>query len=83
MNNVKQISEVTVQLKSNPTLRDAAEANLAWFEAEDYSLGSFNDRMDLCKYVEWACKKALGQEVGEFKGVPRFILTIGRDHESV
>jgi len=52
----------------------AIDAMLKWFNAEDNFLGSFNDRMDLCKYAEWAAKKANGQDVGEFEGVPRLVL---------
>ena len=59
-------------------LREAAESMVAWFDAEDKNLGSFHDRMDLCKHAEWTARKALGQNVGEFEGVPRLILTMSR-----
>jgi hypothetical protein len=62
-------------------LREAAESMVAWFDAEDKNLGSFHDRMDLCKHAEWTARKALGQDVGEFEGVPRLILTIGMKEE--
>ncbi len=57
-------------------LKEAAEAVLIWFDAEDKGLGSFHDRMDLCHYAEWATRTALGQDMGAFKGVPRLVLTI-------
>ena len=56
-------------------LQEAAEASARWYEAEDKNLGTFHDRMDMCKYAEWASRKALGEDVGEFEGVPRLILT--------
>ena len=62
-------------------LREAAESMVAWFDAEDKNLGSFTDRVDLCKHAEWTARKALGQDVGEFVGVPRLILTIGNKEE--
>jgi len=58
-------------------MREAVEACVQWFDAEDKYLGTFHDRMDLCCYAEWACRKALGQDVGEFKGVPRILITRG------
>ena len=61
--------------KATADLQEAAEAMLRWFEAEDKHLGTFHDRMDLCQYVEWASRKALGEDVGEFEGVPRLIIT--------
>jgi hypothetical protein len=57
-----------------PTPIEACEAMVLWFEAEDQNLGTFHDRMNLCKYAEWAARKALGQDVGEFKGVPQLVL---------
>lgn len=57
----------------------AAEAMVRWFDAEDGNLGTFHGRMDLCKYAEWTARKALGQEVGEFEGVPRLVLSFGKD----
>ena len=61
--------------RAAPDLLKAVEANVSWFEAEDKHLGTFHDRMDMCSYAEWASRKAIGQDVGEFKGVPRLILT--------
>jgi len=60
-------------------MREAVEACVQWFDAEDKYLGTFHDRMDLCCYAEWACRKALGQDVGEFKGVPRILITTNPD----
>lgn len=56
-------------------LQAAGEAMVRWFDAEDQTLGSFHDRMDLCKYAEWAARRALGEDVGEFEGVPRLIIS--------
>ncbi len=58
-------------------LREAVEASVQWFEAEDKHLGTFHDRMDMCNYAEWISRKALGQDVGKFEGVPRLITTTG------
>lgn len=60
----------------NDRLLTAVEAMVRWFVAEDQHLGTFHDRMDLCAFTEWTARKALGQEVGEFKGVPRLILQV-------
>ena len=56
-------------------LEAAVEAAVRWFDAEDESLGTFHDRMDLCCYAEWAARKSLGQDVGDFQGVPRLLIT--------
>lgn len=45
-----------------------------WFDAEEQNLGTFHDKMNLCKYTEWAARRALGQDVGEFSGVPRLLI---------
>ncbi len=55
-------------------LRQAAEAMVLWFDAEGKNLGTFHQKMDLCKYSEWCARKALGQEVGEFEGVPQLVI---------
>jgi len=70
------MKKIEIEFKENPSLKDAVEANIAWFNAENNNLGSFNDRMDLCKYSEWASRKAIGQDIGEFQCVPRLILTL-------
>jgi len=56
-------------------LEAAVEAAVLWFDAEDEYLGTFHDRMDLCCYAEWAARKAIGQDAGDFKGVPRLLIT--------
>lgn len=61
----------------NAKLLEACKAMVLWFDAEDKNLGTFHDKMDLCKYAEWAARKALGQEVGEFEGVPKLVLVLG------
>ena len=71
------VDALVIRLHSNPTKDQAIEACLAWFEAEDKNLGTFHDKMDLCAYAEWALRKASGQDVGEFKGVPKLILSRG------
>ncbi len=63
--------------RSSADLQEAVEASAQWFEAEDKHLGTFHGRMDMCQYAEWASRKALGQDVGEFAGVPRLIITRG------
>lgn len=57
-------------------LQAAIAAQIRWFNAERDGLGTFHDRMDLCKYSEWAARKAMGEDVGEFEGVPRLIITV-------
>ena len=57
-------------------LRHALEAEAAWHDAEDENpkTTTFEERMDLCHYSEWACKKALGRDVpDEYEGIPRII----------
>jgi hypothetical protein len=61
--------------KAAADLLKAVEANVQWHDVESGYLGTFHDRMDLCCYSEWASRKALGQDVGEFKGVPQLIIT--------
>ena len=60
-------------------LREACKAMVAWFDAENKHLGTFRDRMDLCKYTEWTARRALGQDVWEFAGVPRLLLQIANE----
>ena len=59
-----------------PDFARAVEAMVLWFDAENDDLGTFHDKMDLCKYAEWCARRALGQEVGEFEGVPRLVLVL-------
>jgi hypothetical protein len=67
-------------LRDNELLRDAVTAIVAWFDAEDQNTGTFWDRCDLCKYAEWAARRALGQDVGEYKGIPRLVIQFGKDN---
>lgn len=55
-------------------LEHAALANYIWHKAESESLGSFHDRMDLCQYSDWICKKAIERKEEEFNFVPRILL---------
>jgi hypothetical protein len=62
-------------------LIEAIEANARWFKAENETLGSFHDRMNLCSYSEFMTAKALAHVRGEafeqeWQGVPRFIITL-------
>jgi len=59
---------------------EALEAVVAWFDAEDQHTGSFHDKMELCNYAEWMSRKALGQNVDEYKPVPQIILDFGGLH---
>lgn len=72
---------VVIDIKQNPTKEDAIKACIAWFDAESKNIGSSRFKMDLCHYSEWACRKSMGQDVGEYKGLPRITLTI--DNEEV
>jgi hypothetical protein len=62
-------------MKAVEAMEAAVKAMVRWFDAEDQNMGSFHDRMDLCKYAEWAARRALGEDVGEFEGVPRLIIS--------
>lgn len=67
--------------KAAPLYKAAVEAMVLWFDAENQNLGSFHEKMDLCAYAEWTARRAMGQDVGDFKGVPRLVLTIGQPDE--
>ena len=62
-----------------PGLRKACEAMVRWFDAENQTLGTFHDRMDLCKYAEWCTRRALGEDVGDFEGVPQLLLILNQE----
>ena len=66
---------ITVTIKENPTKDEAIEACIAWFDAETKTLGTFHNRMELCNYSEWACRKVAGQYVEEYKGTPQLVFT--------
>jgi len=56
-------------------LLEAVQACMSWFIAESESLGTFNERVDMCSYSEWACRKALGLPCkDEWEGVPRIVI---------
>lgn len=56
-------------------LLEAVRACMAWFVAEDEFLGTFDERVDMISYSEWACRKALGLPCSaEWKGVPRIVI---------
>lgn len=68
----KEIKELMVE---------ALEACEAWHIAEDQSLGTHQNRMDLCRYSEWITRKALAAVKGlpfdePFQGVPRMLLCL-------
>lgn len=54
--------------------RQAITAIVQWFDAERMNLGSFHDRMELCNYAEWLARKAAGQDVGEYHGIPKITI---------
>jgi len=71
---------IELEIKENPTMKDALEANVAWHDAEKNSIGNFSDRCDLCSYSEWACRKALGEKnVGLWAGMDRIVLVPNQD----
>ena len=58
---------------------EALEACRVWHIAEDKTLGTFHERMELCKYSEWTTRRALATAKGlafdeEFNGVPRLMI---------
>ena len=62
-------------------LLEAVKAYMLWHIAEDKNLGTFQAKMDLFIYAEWAGKKALGlPHEPEWKGVPRIVITMGEAH---
>jgi hypothetical protein len=71
----------TLAAKAIHDLTAASEAMVRWFDAEEENPGTFWDRVDLCKYTEWIARKALGQEVGDYAGVPKLIITCRHQSE--
>ncbi len=69
------VQGLVIHIVAEPTKDDALTAMIAWFDAESKSLGSFYDRMELCNYAEWAARKSIGQDVGDYKGVPQLIFS--------
>ena len=61
-------------------VKDAAlEAHLAWSYAEEQPMpksSTWEERMDLCKYAEWATLEALGYNPEKFVGVPHFQMIV-------
>lgn len=49
----------------NDVLAEACRAQRAWFIAEHQSIGSYDDRMDLCSWTEYLMNKALSAATGE------------------
>ena len=73
----EQIGGAEPELRNADELRrlgTAVTAMVAWFDAEKADTGTFWDKADLCKYAEWAARKAIGQDVGDFEGIPRLFL---------
>ena len=70
-----------------PELLEVCIAMACWFKAEDETLGTFHDRMDLCSYAEFLTRRALAKVNGamfneEWTGVPQLILTIGSPEDN-
>ena len=60
-----------------PDLAEAVRACLFWFQAEHSGFGTFYERMGLCDYAEWCCRKALGfPHDPEWKGVPTITIAL-------
>jgi len=76
------IKSIELEIKENPTMKDALEANVAWHDAEKNTIGNLEDRCDLCSYSEWASRKALGQDVGLWVGLDRFELVLNHAEAS-
>lgn len=58
---------------------EACRAMVNWFDGEMLSGDErmdWRDLYDLCKYAEWCARKALGQDVGEFEGCPRLVISL-------
>ena len=67
----------TWHVYSYPDMLEAVKAYMIWNLAEDKNLGTFQDKMDMCSYAEWAGKKALGlPHDKEWKGVPRIAISL-------
>lgn len=77
VNEVNPLDHVVISFKKHPNKQDAIDACIAWFDAEEKHLGSPHYRMELCNYSEWACRKVAGQNVGDYEGVPRLVITRG------
>lgn len=65
-----------------PLLLEASMVCHAWHRSESQSLGTFNERMELCNYSEWLTRKALSAALGEpfdepYEGIPHLLLTPG------
>lgn len=71
----EQHARIAAITTENARLREALEACAAWHYAESNNVGSFQEKMELCKYSEWATQKALGLSSGvQYEGVPRMFI---------
>ena len=79
MKEEKQLQEINDLLQKAGTEEDlykkATMYMLAWFDAENLRGADFHQKMELCSLSEYYARKACGEDVGEYKGVPRMILT--------
>ena len=48
---------------------------VAWLYAEEGDVTSFQQNMELCNLTEHYSKKAIGEDVGDYKSVPRITLS--------
>lgn len=56
-------------------LLEAVRSCMAWFIAEAEFIGTFDERVNMSSYSEWACRKALGLPcAAQWKGVPRIVI---------
>lgn len=74
--------KLTEQVSVGSVMLDALMACNAWHKAESDSIGSFNDRMELCNYSEWITRKAIAFATGEqfdepYQGVPHLLISSG------
>lgn len=69
-----EIEFITEFTSREDLLEQAVKANYIWHKAESENLGTFYDRMDLCQYSDWICKKAIDGDSKEFTFVPRIII---------
>lgn len=73
--------EVGMNNELHTLMRAALQANEVWHIAEDKSLGTFHQRVELCNYSEWITRKALAADGGApfdepFQGMPRILIDV-------
>lgn len=76
----KRVESALAKAKAaNKLLRDAVEAEVAWHDAEDEhpKTTTFEERLDLCHYSEWAARRAIGRDVpDEYVPLPKLVLRL-------